>query len=98
MVSVRGLYCMFIKITSAPAFCSVSTPASSAALKPSTSTRRMASLVPVCHITKSGFSSISNLAMPLAMSSAVWRLRTRVTTLLSMAGMRFLSAASSRAG
>ena len=33
MMSVRGLYCMFIKMTSAPPFCSVSTPSSSAARK-----------------------------------------------------------------
>jgi len=33
MMSVRGLYCMFIKMTSAPPRCNVSTPSSSAALK-----------------------------------------------------------------
>src|SRR5215471_16868789 len=70
MMSVRGLYCMFIKMTSAPPLCSVSTPSSSAALKSSGSILRMASRVPVCHITKSGFSSTSNLATPRAKSSA----------------------------
>ena len=68
MMSVRGLYCMFIKMTSVPPSCSVSTPRSSAALKMSGSILRMALKVPVCHITKSGFSLISNFPMPWARS------------------------------
>ena len=62
MDSVRGLYCMFIKMTSAPPCAGVSTPSSSAVRKSSGSIRRMASTVPVCQITKSGFSSTSNFA------------------------------------
>src|SRR6516162_8364071 len=69
-----------------------------AALKSSGSILRMASRVPVCHITKSGFSSTSSLAIPRAKSSALMRVLTRVTTLTATDGSRRLSASSSRAG
>ena len=56
-------------------------------------------MVPVCHTTKSGLSSTSNLSMPSAISSAVWRgCGTTVTTLTPTPAAACLSAASSRAG
>src|SRR5947209_3502486 len=98
MDSVRGLYCIFIRMTSVPAFCKVSTPASSAARKSSRSTLRMASTVPVCHITRLGFGSTNKSFMLRRMISAVWpvlvRVATRVTTLDSL----WLRATSSLAG
>ena len=56
------------------------------------------SVVPVCQMTRSGFSSVSTLSMPRARSSAVMRLRARLTTRTSTAGSFCRSTASSRAG
>ena len=82
MVSVRGLYCMFIRTTSAPAFCNAVTPWSTAPRKLSISTDRIASTVPVCHTTRVGFFAPASLPRSGAISSAVFagpvpRIRSR---------------------
>ena len=59
-------------MTSAPAFCSATTPSSTALRKSSGSTDRIASTVPVCQTTKAGFLPSINLTRPAATSSAVF--------------------------
>ena len=61
IVSVRGLYCMFMRMTSAPPACTFSTPVCDASAEfLGIDDPRIASNVPVCHTTKFGFSSSSS--------------------------------------
>ena len=59
----------------------------------------MASMVPVCQITRSGFSSSTHLVHVFGhIRGGLARVRTSVDDLDSTPGSRALSAASSRAG
>src|SRR6266480_5624193 len=98
MDSVRGLYCMFINMTSAPPARSWSTPFSSAARNWSTSMARIASTVPACQITRSGFCSASTWPKLASISAAVWRGLAVLTTLTATPGSRFESADCSVTG